>query len=66
MTKEAASILKKPLFLPNVPAFMLKIILGEMAAIVLESQKVSSKKIEQQGFDFRFKELDVALQDLLA
>ncbi|MGO4912999.1 TIGR01777 family oxidoreductase [Leeuwenhoekiella sp. W20_SRS_FM14] len=66
MTKEAASILKKPLFLPNVPAFMLKIILGEMAAIVLESQKVSSKKIEQQGFDFRFKKLDVALQDLLA
>ncbi|MFI8378777.1 TIGR01777 family oxidoreductase [Leeuwenhoekiella sp. NPDC079379] len=65
MTKEAASILKKPLFLPNVPAFMLKLLLGEMAAIVLESQKVSSKKIEQKGFEFKFKQLDAALLNLL-
>ncbi|MEZ7493932.1 TIGR01777 family oxidoreductase [Leeuwenhoekiella aequorea] len=65
MTKEAASVLNKPLFLPKVPAFMLKLLLGDMAAIVLESQKVSSNKIEQKGFDFKFKQVDVALQDLL-
>lgn len=65
MTKEAASVLNKPLFLPKVPAFMLKLLLGDMAAIVLESQKVSSNKIEQKGFDFKFKHVDVALQDLL-
>ena len=65
MTKEAASVLNKPLFLPKVPAFMLKLLLGDMAAIVLESQKVSSNKIEQKGFDFKFKQVYVALQDLL-
>lgn len=65
MTKEAASVLNKPLFLPKVPAFMLKLLLGDMAAIVLESQKVSSNKLEQKGFDFKFKQVDVALQDLL-
>ena len=65
MTKEAASVLNKPLFLPKVPAFMLKLLLGDMAVIVLESQKVSSNKIEQKGFNFKYKQVDVALQDLL-
>ena len=65
MTKEAASVLNKPLFLPKVHAFMLKLLLGDMAVIVLESQKVSSNKIEQKGFNFKYKQVDVALQDLL-
>ena len=66
MTVEAAKILGKPLFLPNVPDFMLKLLLGEMAAIVLESQKVSSKKIEQEGYTFKYSQIDGALQDILA
>ena len=66
MTKEAATIINKPLFLPNVPAFMLKLILGEMAAVVLESQKVSSKKIEQKGYEFKYSQLHNALLDILA
>lgn len=65
ITKVIASTINKPLFLPAVPTFVLKIILGEMAAIVLESQKVSSKKIESIGYKFQFSEIEPAIKDLL-
>ncbi len=64
LTKESAKVLKKPLILPNVPPFALKLLLGEMAAIVLESQRVSSSKIENV-YNFRFTHLQSALKDLL-
>ena len=60
-----ASILDKPLFMPNVPATVLKIMLGEMSAIVLESQRVSSKKIESEGFNFEYHHIQTALQNLI-
>ena len=63
ITKAIAENLKKPLWLPNVPAFMLKLLLGEMASIVLESQKVGNKKIIETGFNFKFKTLESALND---
>lgn len=65
LTRESATLLNKPLWLPNVPSFMLRLILGEMAAIVLESQKVSSDKIREAGYVFRFDQLHKALKDLL-
>ncbi|MCB0486196.1 MAG: TIGR01777 family oxidoreductase [Flavobacteriaceae bacterium] len=63
ITKTIAKSLKKPLWLPNVPAFMLKLLLGEMASIVLESQKVSNKKIIETGFNFKFSSLESAVND---
>lgn len=65
MTKTIAKILNRPLWLPNVPSFALKIILGEMADIVLNGSKVSSEKIRQTGFHFKFNNLEGALTDLL-
>ncbi len=64
-TKEVASVLKKPLWLPNVPKFALRLIVGEMADILVGGNKVSSKKVEDAGFNFQFATLDHALQDLL-
>lgn len=63
-TQVLAKVLHKPLFLPNVPAFILKIILGEMADIVLNGSKISSKNIQGRGFNFQFKTLESALRDL--
>ncbi|MDG1014210.1 MAG: DUF1731 domain-containing protein, partial [Flavobacteriaceae bacterium] len=60
-----ASVLKRPLILPKTPNFLLDFLLGEMSAIVLESQRVSSRKIEDQGFEFKFYEIETALDDLL-
>lgn len=65
VTKRAANKLEKPLFLPNVPGFVLKIMLGEMASMVLGGSRVSSEKIEKAGFEFNFPHLDAALNDLL-
>ncbi|MEX0996687.1 MAG: TIGR01777 family oxidoreductase [Flavobacteriaceae bacterium] len=65
MTKVLAKHLKKPLFLPNVPEFALKLALGEMAILLTSSQKVSSQKIENTGFEFDFPSLQMAVQDLL-
>ncbi|QHI36187.1 Epimerase family protein [Kordia antarctica] len=64
LTKEIASVLKKPFFLPNIPKFMMKLILGEMSTLLFSSQKVSSEKIEKTGFEFKFKELTPALEDV--
>jgi len=54
LTKSIAKTLKKPLWLPNIPSFFLKIILGELAVILLEGSRVSSEKIKKTGFNFLF------------
>jgi len=65
MTKMIALQLESPLWLPNIPAISLKILLGEMSILALKGQLVSSKKIEQVGYPFKFYNLESALQDLL-
>lgn len=47
-----------------VPAFLLKMILGEMSIEVLKSATVSSRKIEEQGFRFEYATVQQALRDL--
>jgi uncharacterized protein (TIGR01777 family) len=49
----------------GVPAFALRLLLGEMADAVLGSAHVSAKKIKDQGFRPQFEYLQPALQDLL-
>lgn len=65
LTKTAASVLVKPLILPNIPKFAMKLALGDMHIILFESQRVSSQKIEDSGFHLQFNNLEPALKDLL-
>lgn len=65
LTKAIAKTIHKPLFLPNVPKFMLRFLLGEMHKIVTTSQHVSSRKILDSGFQFQFASLSKSLQNLL-
>jgi len=65
MTKTIAKVLNKPLWLPAVPGFVLKVILGEMADLVIYGSKISSTKIQKTGFKFKFVWLEEALKDLL-
>lgn len=58
MTKRLAKWLKRPLFLPNVPAFILRLILGERAILVLSDLRASNQKIKQAGFSFKYTSLD--------
>ncbi|MEQ8362306.1 MAG: TIGR01777 family oxidoreductase [Cyclobacteriaceae bacterium] len=64
MTVAIAKALGKPLWAPNVPGFVLKLILGEMSDLVLKGSHVSAKKIQSTGFDFEHPDLDRALEDL--
>jgi uncharacterized protein (TIGR01777 family) len=65
MTKMIASQLESPLWLPNIPGFAIRLLLGEMSILVLKGQLVSSKKVEQLGYHFKFYNLENALHDLL-
>jgi len=65
MNKVIATKLKKPLFMPKIPSAALKLMLGEMSVLVLESQKVDNEKIREQGYVFAYPELESAITDLL-
>jgi uncharacterized protein (TIGR01777 family) len=64
--KELARTLGRPTLLPYAPEAVLKLAMGEMAILITGGARVSSKKIEQTGFSFQFKNLPAALSDLYA
>lgn len=55
-----------PNLIAPVPAFLLRAGMGEMADVILNSSKVSSRKIEAAGYSFRFPLLKPALENLLS
>ncbi|GEM51509.1 NAD-dependent epimerase [Empedobacter brevis NBRC 14943 = ATCC 43319] len=60
-----AKKLNKPLFLPNIPAFVMKMALGEMSDLVLKGSRIDVEKIQLTGFEFQYPTLEKALNDLL-
>ena len=64
-SKTLAKIYGYSIWLPKVPAFLIQVVLGEMALIILKGRRVSSDKIEKTGFQFQFKTLELALKDCL-
>ncbi len=58
------STYKRVFFNFKVPAFLLRIILGEMSCVVLEGSRISAQKILNSGFKFKFAELKMALEEL--
>lgn len=63
---QLAKAMHKPFFLPNVPAFVLKLVLGEMANMVLTGARISNQKLMNAGFVFQFPDLTSALQRIIA
>ncbi|AXO79990.1 TIGR01777 family protein [Olleya aquimaris] len=63
LTKAIAKQLKRPLILPNIPRFAMRLVLGEMHILLFESQRVSSKKIEDTGFHFKHYNVQSALEE---
>ncbi len=59
-------VLKRPVFLPHVPEWLIRIILGEMSVIVLNGSRISSGKITSAGYKFNFPLLYEALKDILS
>ncbi|HIQ23087.1 MAG TPA: TIGR01777 family protein [Planctomycetes bacterium] len=64
-TRTLARVLRRPAVLP-VPAWALRIALGEMAReMVLPSARVVPRKLEQTGYPFRHRKLEWPLRHLL-
>ena len=57
--------LKRPYFFPPIPAFLLKIGAGEMSDLVLDSHWISSQKVIDQGYVFKFTDIEQAINDLV-
>jgi uncharacterized protein (TIGR01777 family) len=60
-----AKVLKKQLFMPSIPKFIMKLILGEMHELLFENRNLSAKKIIDKGFVFKYKTIDEALKNIL-
>lgn len=64
MTKSVAKVLAKPLWLPNVPGFVMKLMLGEMAGIVLGGNNVSSEKLQKSAYQYKYASIKHALEGI--
>ncbi|MCF6268274.1 MAG: TIGR01777 family oxidoreductase [Melioribacteraceae bacterium] len=64
-TQILARVLKKPFWFPNLPAIIIKLMLGKMSEILLSGSRISSDKIEAAEYNFLFPELEIALHNLL-
>ena len=63
-TQTLGKVLNRPTIFP-VPAFVLKLALGEMARLLLTGQRVLPKNLEQAGFTFQYPSLEQALSATL-
>jgi hypothetical protein len=62
-TQTLGKVLHRPTILP-MPAFVLKLALGDMTEILLSGQRVSSEKIEDSGYQFIYSDLESALRSI--
>lgn len=58
-----ARVLHRPSLLP-VPAAALRLVMGEQAMLLLEGQRIYPARLEKEGYQFRFPQLETALRDL--
>lgn len=65
LTNKISKKLDKMIVLPKIPAFLLFLIFGEMASLILYGSRVSSQKIVSSGYEFEFENLDKAIEDLI-
>lgn len=64
-TKTLGRVLGRPTFFPPVPGFMLRLMLGEFADVLLGSQRVLPQAALAAGFKFQHPELEPALRNVL-
>ena len=62
--KALGRVMHRPSIVP-VPAFVLRLLFGEMSVMVLEGQNLSVERLQQSGFTYKFPEIEPALADLL-
>lgn len=56
-----AKVMEKPFFLPAVPTFMMRLLMGEAADMVLGGSRISSQKIRDAGYHFLYPAAEQAI-----
>jgi uncharacterized protein len=62
--KALGNTINRPSFM-TAPAFMIRLIMGELGASLLNSQRVSSDKLSRYGFKFQYPDVNSALNEIL-
>lgn len=62
--RTVARTLRRPYWF-HVPGFLLRLVLGEMSVLLTEGRYSQPKRLIELGFQFRFGELEHAMEDLL-
>jgi uncharacterized protein (TIGR01777 family) len=62
--RQLAAALRRPYWFPT-PAFLLRIVLGEMSVLILDGRPVRPARLLEAGYGFRFPTLESALRDLV-
>lgn len=65
LTKAIAKRLKRPVILPNIPRFVMKLILGEMHILLFSNKKILPKQATLLGFHFQFPTVNSALDNII-
>jgi uncharacterized protein (TIGR01777 family) len=58
LTKALAKHFNKPVWLPNIPSTVIKILFGEIANSLLKGSRISSEKLMRAGFEFKYPGID--------
>jgi uncharacterized protein (TIGR01777 family) len=61
--KALGRALKRPAFMPA-PAFLIRLLMGELGSSLMQSQKAFPGKLVEKGFEFEFQDIVAALEDI--
>lgn len=64
LSRLLGQVLRRPSVVPT-PVFLLRLLFGEMATVVLDGQRAVPQNLLKMGFAFRFSQAEAALRDLL-
>ena len=62
--RQVGKVMARPAFFP-VPAFVLRLVLGEMSTVLLDGQRTIPQRLQDQGFEYTYSSAEAALRDLL-
>lgn len=64
LAKTIGRVLHRPAFMPA-PAFIIKLVLGELGSVILNGQRAVPRVLLAHGFSFQFPDIETALRDIL-
>lgn len=63
--RNLAKTMKRPFIMPNIPAFLLRLFMGEASGMVLEGSRISPQKVIEKGYRFIFESSKEAIKESL-